>query len=129
MMGGLTVMHDGELVTLPFDFDWPPTIEGRFPNKPMLKMDEARFKRAFGDHAVWTQGKGPFAVMAYCGGDLTITRWPTLREAVIAKSAIDGGGCGGRCCKVHVIVEFDPDNGAKAREHAAIAKYLAEHGR
>jgi hypothetical protein len=73
-MGGWIIQHEGESYTLPFDFDRPDPVLGRFPDGIVLTMDESKFEASFGKHAIWTHGKGPFAVLAYCGGELTITR-------------------------------------------------------
>jgi hypothetical protein len=62
-----------------------------------------------------------------CGRELTIARHQTLKEAIKAKRMIDGGGCGGGCAKVHVIVRIDPNNSRAAKEKANIRRYVAEH--
>jgi hypothetical protein len=117
---------DGQSVEMPFDGDWiVPTLEGRFPNEVMLTMDEDRFGRACKAHAIWTEGCGNFATLAYCGGELTIQRHQTLEQAITAKRMIDDGGCGGGCCKVHVIVEIDPTNSRHTREQENIRRHVA----
>ena len=111
------VEHRGKLVDVPFDVLPQSSITGRFPNDVVLKMDESRFHVSFGRHAVWVQGNGPYAVLSYCDGTITISRWAKVEDAIGAKRTIDGSGCGGGCVKVHVIIHFDPENGA-ARERA-----------
>jgi hypothetical protein len=65
---------------MPFEESWSvPTLEGRFPNSVMLEMDEKRFKRGIEAHAIWTDGTGEFATLAYCGGELTIKRYKPLK--------------------------------------------------
>jgi hypothetical protein len=91
----------------------------------MLTMDENRFKRGFVKYAIWTHGAGNYATLAYCGSNLTIQRHATLEAAIQAKRAIDGGGCGSGCAKVHVIVEIDPQNSRAAREQDNIRKFQA----
>ena len=61
------IYHRGEFVDVPFDLELPKRIEGRFPNDVILKMDESRFETSFGNYAVWVEGCGPNAVLAYCG--------------------------------------------------------------
>jgi hypothetical protein len=123
------IEHEGERYLLPMGAGvFESEIGGRFPNEPMLAMDEAAFSRRFGEWAIWGQeGIGPFAVLAFCGGELTITRWDTLDAAVKAKRAIDGCGCGGQCAKVHVIVTVDADNPRQAKEKEAIRAYIEKH--
>jgi hypothetical protein len=125
-MGGFWVEYESKLVTMPFGEDWTvPTLEGRFPNEVMLMMDEARFKRSFESRAIWIQGAGEFATLSYCGEGLTIQRHRTLESAIEAKRAIDGGGCGGGCAKVHIIVGIDPKNSRHTREQENIRQYVA----
>lgn len=123
-MGGWMVECDGEFVTMPFGEGWDvPTLEGRFPNRVMLRMDEDHFKRGFEKHAIWAHGKGKYATLAYCGGELTIERHKTLRQAIHAKRTIDGSGCGGGCAKVHVIAYVDPTNSRRARQLENVRRY------
>jgi hypothetical protein len=89
----------------------------------MLVMDEDHFKSGFEAHAIWTQGKGEFASLAYCRHGLTIQRYSTLKGAIQAKQAIDSTGCGGGCVKMHVIVRIASTNSRKARELANIRSY------
>jgi hypothetical protein len=113
-------------VDMPFEGDWSvPTLDGRLPNKVMLRMDEARFKTASEAHAIWTSGTGEYASLAYCGGKLTIQRYGTLKAAIEAKRTIDDSGCGGGCCKVHLVVHVDPTNSRKTREQQNIRKHIA----
>jgi len=110
---------DGKLVSMPFDFDWiVPSLEGKLPNKVILTMDEARFQRGLIDHAIWTHGHSQYASLACCAGELTIQRYETLKEAIRAKQTIDNSGCGGGCCRVHLIVRADARQEANVREHA-----------
>ena len=54
-MGGFTVECDGEFIEMPFDGNWMvSTLEGRFPNSDMLRMDGNRFKLGFEKHCVST---------------------------------------------------------------------------
>lgn len=123
---GMIVHHGGKQYDLPFDINWPRSMTAQLPNAVTLQIDEYDFKRRFGDHAEWVEGSGPYATLAYCGGKLTIARWSTLEKAISAKRAIDGGGCGGGCCKVHLIAHIDPENGHAAREAAWIERVIAE---
>jgi hypothetical protein len=129
------VQYDGKLVTMPMfapgdPRDWiVPTLEGRFPNTVMLTMDEDRFKRGFMKHAMCTRGRGEYATLAYCAGRLTIHRHTTLDKAIEAKRAIDGGGCGGGCGKVHVIVQVDPTNSRHAQEQENIRRYVSQQAK
>jgi len=55
--------------------------------------------------AAWIAGNGPIALLAHCNV-LTVTLWPTLEEALGAKSTIDQFNCGGRCNRNHEIVDL-----------------------
>lgn len=127
--GGWRVQVDGEWVVMPFGGNWMvPTLEGRFPNEVLLRMDEDRFKTGFEGHAIRAiHGNGEYAILSYCGEGLTIERHATLEEAITAKRAIDVGGCGGGCVKVHIIVHVDPKNSRQARQDENIRKWRAEH--
>jgi hypothetical protein len=120
------VEHRGKLVDVPFDVLPQSSITGRFPNDVVLKMDESRFHVSFGRHAVWVQGNGPYAVLSYCDGTITISRWAKVEDAIGAKRTIDGSGCGGGSVKVHVIIHFDPENGAARERERAIDNYLEQ---
>ena len=120
------VEHRGKLVDVPFDVLPQSSITGRFPNDVVLKMDESQFHVSFGRHAVWVQGNGPYAVLSYCDGTITISRWAKVEDAIGAKRTIDGSGCGGGCVKVHVIIHFDPENGAARERERAIDNYLEQ---
>jgi hypothetical protein len=124
-MGGFLVECDGEFVQMPFDGDWQvDDLEGRLPDRALLQMDETRFNRGFESQAAWTQGKGNYATLAYCR-ELTIERHKTLREAIVAKRAIDHSGCGGACVRVHLIIRIDPTNSRHAREQDNIRRHQA----
>jgi hypothetical protein len=63
--------------------------------------------------AVWITGEGPFALLARCPSGpterrqaLTVTLWPTLRDAEVQKAFIDRMGCGGRCWGDHQIIKL-----------------------
>jgi hypothetical protein len=122
----MIIAHRDKVYKLPFSLDWPHSMTTHIPNKVLLEIDERDFDRRFGRCAVWVSGSGPYATLAYCGGELTICRWSTLEKAVEGKRAIDGGGCGGGCCKAHLIAHIDPQNGHHAREEAWIDKVIAE---
>ena len=126
-MGMIVIRKDGSSVHLPFDFDFGETIRGRLPNKAVLSIDDRDFDRRYGNHAVWTQGNGPYAVLAYCGSELTITRWKSLEEAVTAKRTIDNTGCGGSCAKAHMIIFCDPHDANHVAEQARIDQYVRDH--
>jgi hypothetical protein len=124
-MGGFIVEHGGKLHTIPFDkYPNVESIDGRLPDHPVLVMDEDKFARCIRKHAIWCQGKGEFALLAYCGNELTITQWDTLEKAVQSKHMIDSSGCGGRCCRVHMIVQVDPMNSREAKHRRLIAEYV-----
>jgi hypothetical protein len=55
--------------------------------------------------ACWVSGDGPYAVLAYCR-QLSIELIETLERAQARKEFIDGGGCCGRCCRAHEIVDL-----------------------
>src|ERR1700730_7341858 len=59
-------------------------------------------------------------------GTITISRWAKVEDAIGAKRTIDGSGCGGGCVKVHVIIHFDPENGAARERERAIDNYLEQ---
>jgi hypothetical protein len=56
--------------------------------------------------AEWIRGEGRYAVLARCGV-LTVTLWPTIGEAEVAKREIDETACGSRCNGLHEIVDLD----------------------
>ena len=61
----------------------------------------------WGKDALWIHGEGPFALLAPCGQGLTISLWPSLTDALIARTDIDIAGCGGACDPIfHEIWEF-----------------------
>jgi hypothetical protein len=129
-MGGWIIFDDkrNRTIEIPWEVEFPKSPHReQLPDEVHLSFDERRFKRNFGDHALWVSGKGEYAVLAYCGDALTITRWPTLEEAVAAKRRIDGTGCGGRCVGVHLIMRFDATNPEHAAEQAVIEDYAATH--
>ena len=126
-MGGWIVESDGKFVTIPFDVKFiVPRVEGRFPNEVMLEMDDDYFRHNIAPHAIWIHGLGEFASFSYCGEGLTVALFPSLDQAVKAKRAIDGGGCGGQCVRVHFIARLDPQNSRKAREKQNIRDYVAK---
>ena len=92
----------------------------------MIWIDERDFVHRFGSQAIWTSGRGPYLLLAYCK-ELTITRYQTLEAAVEAKRGIDDTACGGRCSRIHVLAYADPANGLKAAHDKAIGDYIAEH--
>jgi hypothetical protein len=118
--------HEGQTYDLGFDCPTLPSMKGRLPNKVMLWIDERNFEHYWEEHATWTSGAGPYAVLAFCR-ELTITRWQTLDEAIKAKRTIDGSACGGACSRAHIIAHIDPANGFRAAQKAADAKYIAEN--
>jgi hypothetical protein len=65
--------------------------------------------------------------MAFSVGGLLLGH-KTLRRAIEARRAIDGGGRGGGCCKVHLIAHVDPENGHQAREAAFIEQTITRQG-
>jgi hypothetical protein len=112
---------------MPFEGDWMvDTLDGRFPDKVMLKMDEGRFQSGFQKYAIWADGKGNYASLAYCGDGLTIMRHVTLAEAIQAKRTIDNSGCGGGCAKVHMIVQIDPSNSRQARQMENVRRHRSK---
>jgi hypothetical protein len=125
MGGGFVVESGGKLHTIPLD-QYPDVepIDGRLPDHPVLVMDEDKFACCMRKHAVWCQGEGEFALLAYCGDELTITRWGNLEEAIQSKHMIDSSGCGGRCCRVHIIVQVDRMNSREARRQQLIDEYI-----
>lgn len=56
----------------------------------------------------WITGHGDFILIAWCSTP-TISRWPTLTEALDAKRGIDCGGCGHACHRAHEIIRVDLD--------------------
>jgi hypothetical protein len=119
-----SVERNGKWYTLPLDaipFRYPPGP----PNKVILTLDACQFEDA-SNSAAWIDGEGEFAVFAYCRA-LTVTRWPTLEEAVEAKRAIDGGGCGGGCVRLHFIIRFDASNPERSEYERQLDEYIALH--
>ena len=121
------IEHNGHRYDLPFEFNkFSPGYKGKLPDEVMIHIDELQFVRRFGSQAVWTSGKGPYLLLAYCR-ELTITRHQTLEAAVKNKRLLDSDACGGCCSNIHVIAYADPANGFKAAEKKGITDYIAEH--
>lgn len=55
--------------------------------------------------AIWINGQGQYALLAYCGG-LTVTLHETQESAVKSKETIDQTGCGSQCRNSHKIVDL-----------------------
>jgi hypothetical protein len=69
-------------------------------------------------NAIWIAGSAPddgpcFASVSLCGGDAqtTVILYPSDEEAQAAKRLIDRLACGGRCCRLHSVVEVMRDGG------------------
>lgn len=66
--------------------------------------------------AAWIGGDPPpegpcWALIAPCGGSLTVTLWPSLEAAEQAKVTIDSTGCCGGCRRwLHRIHELGVDD-------------------
>ena len=116
--------YDGKLVSLPLDFEFARPVRGRLSNHVALTIDERDFDRLFGEQAEWIHGKGPYATLAYCRL-LTIQRHKSVEDAINAKRAIDGGGCGGGCARVHLIIHCDPTNSEHEAEQQRIREHIA----
>lgn len=56
--------------------------------------------------AVWIDGEGPYATIAYCGGQTTVALHATEDAAHDALKLITPYGCGSRCCGDHDMVEL-----------------------
>jgi len=120
---GWLVHCEGEDVEIPFDVDWiVDKVDGRLPDDVVLTMDKKQFDQ-LAKQAEWTAGFGNYATLAYCRG-LTIIKHQTKAEAIEAKRCIDYTGCGGACCRVHLIVEIDPLNSRRQRELENIRRYM-----
>lgn len=65
--------------------------------------------KALYPHAEWTDGEGRYALLAHCGGSLTITLWTGLDDAKREKRELDDTGCGGGCSKCHEILDLETD--------------------
>ena len=65
------------------------------------KEADRRWKK----RAVWIQGDGPHALLAWCG-QLSVTLWKTEGEAQKEKQTIDSVKCGGKCIGRHEIVNL-----------------------
>ena|SRR5665213_2803493 len=68
--------------------------------------------------AIWIAGSAPdagrcFASVSLCGGEgqTTVILYPSLAEALAAKRLIDRLACGGRCIRLHSVVEVMRDGG------------------
>jgi hypothetical protein len=69
------------------------------------KSWRAEAKRRWGNKAAWIQGKGQFALLAWCRV-LTVTLWSTKAEAEVQKMEIDRTACGGLCTGNHEIIDL-----------------------
>jgi len=65
----------------------------------------AEARRRWGSKAVWIDGDGQFALLAWCRV-LTVTLWPTRAEAEKQKKVIDETACGGGCTGNHEIIDL-----------------------
>jgi hypothetical protein len=68
--------------------------------------------------AIWVAGNPPcdgraFASVSLCGGDAqtTVILYPSDEEAQQAKRLIDRLACGGRCRRLHSVLEVMRDGG------------------
>jgi len=65
--------------------------------------------------AEWIHGEGKYALLAPCRV-LTVSLWPTMKEAKESKKSIDETGCGGEChASHHEIVDMDAPTRIQAR--------------
>ena len=56
--------------------------------------------------AVWIEGDGPYACVAYCGRGTTVSLHETVEQARAAMREIDRLGCGGFCIGRHRVIEL-----------------------
>lgn len=56
--------------------------------------------------AVWVDGEGPYATVAYCGQQTSVMLHRTLAAARAALDLISPLGCGSRCAGDHDLVEL-----------------------
>jgi len=71
---------------------------------------QAIAEREWGTTAAWIHGKGQYAVLHPCGGELTVTLCSTPEEAKTAKAF----RCGGRCARSqHSITDLRKAFGAQ----------------
>jgi hypothetical protein len=82
-------------------------------HRSWLAVAKCRWPRA-----EWVCGDPPFdgpafASVSLCGGEgqTTVILYPTEAEARGAKRLIDRLACGGRCCRLHSVVELSRDGG------------------
>ncbi len=85
------------------------------------------FARCVWPRAVWVNGEGPWASVAYCGGT-TVMLFTTLVNATDAKGSIDAYGCGGRCGGRHEVVRLEREIDEEAAFQRA-RRYLEPLGR
>lgn len=64
------------------------------------------FMRCAIRRAVWVDGEGPYALIAWCRVP-SVTLWPEYVDAVESKRSIDRYACGGMCVGRHEIVRVD----------------------
>ena len=62
-------------------------------------------KRRWGKKAVWIDGDGQFALLAWCKV-LTVTLWSTRAKTEEQKKVIDELACGGGCTGNHEIIDL-----------------------
>ena len=57
--------------------------------------------------------RAAFASVSLCGGEgqTTVILYPSDQEAQAAKGLIDRLACGGRCCRLHSVVELSRGGG------------------
>ena len=57
--------------------------------------------------AVWVNGEGPYATVAYCNGNTSIQLHEALEEARASMAQIDATGCGSRCGRRHKLLRLE----------------------
>ena len=55
---------------------------------------------------LWTEGRGRYASVSLCHGDVTVIFFSTREDAEQAKRVIDNTACGGCCRRRHFVMEL-----------------------
>jgi hypothetical protein len=76
--------------------------------QPGIDWQEAAQKKW--RYAILIAGDGPYAITSACGGEFTVTLWPSWEEAVKALAALKEIGCNDGACipGLHRLVVLRP---------------------
>lgn len=119
-MGGWTIIHDGEWYTLPFDFDFPRSVQkSNQPDAVAVIVDERDFDGCWATTRLGLPAKGRiWSSLIAASSRSPVTRRSReqsgLSNVLIAPGAAAIAG-------VHLIGFSDPENGKAAEREAVVS--------